>query len=110
MSPEADSPSLLGRLAGVIGSAIGQRAEMTGILLRREIYRGASIVALLLFALVCACGAIGFAAIAVLTALGVEHRVLGASLIAGILALASGLGIYRARAAIAPRPRGFGER
>jgi hypothetical protein len=86
----------------MIGAAIGQRAEQTGILMRREIYRAASIVALILFALVCACGAIGFAAAAVLAALGETHRVLAAALVAGGLALAAVLAAYRAREIVAP--------
>jgi hypothetical protein len=97
-----EGPSRLARLAATIGAAVGQRAEHAGMLLRRELYRAASILALLLFAWVCACGAIGFAAVAVLAALGEAHRALGASLVAAGLALAAVAAAYRARVIVAP--------
>jgi hypothetical protein len=110
MNAESEGPSFIGRAAAAIGAAIGQRAEQTGVLIRREIHRAASILLLLLLALVCVCGALGFAAAAILIAFGDAHRVLGASAIAGGLAVIALLAVWRARVAIAARSRRTGER
>jgi len=110
MGAESEGSSFLGRAALAIGAAIGQRAEQTGVLLRREVHRAGSIIVLLLFTLACACAAIGFAAAAVLAAFGEAHRVLGASTVAAALAALALLAAWRARAVIAPRSRRVGER
>jgi len=83
---------VMSRIGQLVGEAIERRAGRLVAFERREVRRAGSIIALLLAASVFACAATGFAAAAVLSALGERYRVLGASLLAAgfvVLALAA---------------------
>ncbi len=89
--------SLLGRAGSVVGSVIASRTAQWIALKRSEVRRAAAVIALALTAAVFACTAAGFAAYAVLVALGEEHRAAASALIAACFALLSGLAILLAR-------------
>jgi hypothetical protein len=79
--------SLLGRLTSAAGAIIASRANQFAAIERREVGRAASIFAFALTAAIFTCAAAGFAALAILSAVGEEHRALAAACIAAGLAL-----------------------
>ena len=85
------------RLGTALGSAIAGGKEHLVALQRHEVRRIAAVLALSLAAALFACAAAGFAAYAAIMALGEEHRVAGAALIAGCFALLSGISVLLAR-------------
>jgi hypothetical protein len=93
---------LLTRIGGVIGTIIDVRAAQVTAIERREVQRAASVFALAFTAAVFACAAAGFAAVAVLTALGEEHRVVGSTCIAVGFALLAALAVLLARGRAQP--------
>jgi len=85
------------RVTSTLGSIIaGGTAQLVAVQ-RHELRRLAAVFALSFAAAIFACSAAGFAAYSVLAALGEEHRVLGSALIAGCLALLSGICVLLAR-------------
>jgi hypothetical protein len=89
--------ALLTRFSDVVGTAIETRTEKLIAFERREVRRAARVFALALAAALLAVGAAGFAAVAVLAALGEQHRAMGAAIIAGCLALLALLAVLLAR-------------
>jgi hypothetical protein len=89
--------SALLRVGSALGSVIaGGTAQLVSVQ-RHELRRIAAVFALSFAAAIFACTGAGFAAYSVLSALGEEHRVLGAALIAGCFALLSGICALLAR-------------
>jgi hypothetical protein len=89
--------TVLGRLSSVVGTIITSRTAQLVALKRNEVRRAAAVIALAFTAAIFACTAAGFAAFAILVALGEEHRAAGSALIAGCFALLSGVAILLAR-------------
>lgn len=89
--------TLLGRVSSTIGSIIDNRAAQVVAIERREVRRAAGLFALAFVASVFACAAAGFAAVAVLTALGEEHRAVGSACIAAGFALLAAIAVLLAR-------------
>jgi hypothetical protein len=92
-----DFLGLLTRLSNVAGTFVETRVGNVTALVRMEVRRAAKVFALALFAAVMASGAAAFAAVSILAALGEEHRVLGAALIALCFALLAVLAVLLAR-------------
>jgi uncharacterized membrane protein YqjE len=103
-SPDRLTPLLgaLTRLGSAVGSMVAGGTAQLVALQRHEARRIAAILALSLAAALFACGAAGFAAYSVLVALGEEHRVAAAALIAGCFALLSGISVLLARSRPGP--------
>jgi hypothetical protein len=78
---------LLERARAMLGGMVSSRAAQFIAFERREVRRAASVFALAFTAAIMTCAAAGFAAVAVLAALGDAHRAAGAAFIALGLAL-----------------------
>jgi hypothetical protein len=89
--------TLLSRVSTVIGSIIDNRTAQVVAVERREVRRAAGLFALAFTAAVFACAAAGFAAVAILTALGDEHRAVGSACIAAGFALLAAIAVLIAR-------------
>jgi hypothetical protein len=94
----------LGRIGSLVGAIVANRTAHLFEINRGEVRRAAAVLALALAAALFAVAAAGFAAVAVLVALGEEHRAAGATLIAGCFALLSGIAILLARGRSSPPP------
>jgi FtsH-binding integral membrane protein len=91
----------LGRISTLIGALVENRAAQALAFGRREVKRVASMFALALCAAFFACAAAGFAAVAILAAIGEAHRVLGAACVAAGFALLAALAVLMLRNAAA---------
>ena len=88
----------LARVASTVGSLLASGTAHLIEAQRDGVRKLAAVLALsLAAAAVFACAAAGFAAYAILLALGEEHRVAGSALIAGCFALLSGIAMLLAR-------------
>ena len=85
--------SVLTRVGAVVGAILSNGTAHLIAAERSELRRLAGVLALALAAAVFACAATGFAAYSILVALGAEHRVVGAALIAAGFALLSGIAV-----------------
>lgn len=92
--------SLLGtlvRLGTAISAAVAGGTSHLLAVQRHEMRRLAAVLALSFAAAMFACAATGFAAYAVIIALGEEHRAAGAALVAAGFGLLSGIAVLLAR-------------
>jgi len=91
----------LARVTSAVGSLLASGTTRLMEAQRGEIRKLAAVLAavlaLALTAAIFACAAAGFAAYAILVALGEEHRAAGSALIAGCFALLSGIAVLLAR-------------
>lgn len=87
----------LARVTSTVGSLLASGTAQLIDAQRGEVRKLASVLALAFAASIFACAAAGFAAYAILVALGEEHRVAGSALIAGCFALLSGIAVLLAR-------------
>lgn len=87
----------LARVTSTVGSLLAGGTAHLIEAQRAGVRKLAAVLALTLAAAVFACAAAGFAAYAILLALGEEHRVAGSALIAGCFALLSGIAVLLAR-------------
>jgi hypothetical protein len=87
----------LARVGSLVGSLLTNGTAQIIETQRSELRRLAAVFALALAAALFACAAGGFAAYAVLVALGEEHRAAASALIAGCFTLLSGIAILLAR-------------
>ncbi len=92
----------LGRIGALIGAIVANRTAHLVAINRHEVRKAASVLALAMAAALFAVVATVFAAVAVLVALGEEHRVAGAALIAGCFALLAGIATLLARGRSSP--------
>jgi hypothetical protein len=88
---------ILVKFSEVLGTAIETRTQKFIAFERMEVRRAAKVLALALAAALFAAGAAAFAAVAVLAALGEEHRAMGAAIIAVCMALLALLAVLLAR-------------
>ena len=89
--------STLMRVGSAVGSLLASRTTTLIEAQRGELRRLAAALALAFAAALFACAATGFAAYAILVALGEEHRAAAAALIAGCFALLSAISALLAR-------------
>jgi hypothetical protein len=87
----------LARVSSTVGSLLASGTAHLIDAQRSEVRKLAAVLALAFAAAIFACAAAGFAAYAMLLALGEEHRVAGSALIAGCFALLSGIAVLLAR-------------
>jgi hypothetical protein len=85
------------RVTSAVGSLLASGTAQVIDAQRGEVRKLAAVLALAFAAAIFACAAAGFAAYAILVALGEEHRVAGSALIAGCFALLSGIAVLLAR-------------
>jgi MFS family permease len=85
------------RVTSAVGSLLANGTAQLIDAQRGEVRKLAAVLALALAAAIFGCAAAGFAAYAILLALGEEHRVAGSALIAGCFALLSGIAALLAR-------------
>jgi len=89
--------SVLARVSSALGALLANRTASLIEAQRGELHRLAAAFALAFVAAIFACAAAGFAAYAILVALGEEHRAAGAALVAACFALLSGIAALLAR-------------
>jgi hypothetical protein len=85
------------RLGSVLGALVSNGTAQFLETQRAELRRLAAVFALMFTAAMFACAAAGFAAYAILVALGEEHRAAACALIAACFALLSGIAALLAR-------------
>ena len=93
----SDLLGLLDRLGKLIVGVIESRAAQVIAFERLELRRVARLFALSLVAAVLTCAAAGFGAVAVLAALGEQHRAIGSAIIAASLIVLAGIAALLAR-------------